>query len=214
MNTDIDVSLRDKPSETTDKGFKRAREIIATARAILAAEGNAGLSMRAIATHMGVSLSNVQHYYPSRDALLEAVFSDMLQDYQAGMDRILSAKAKGTRTQQFGTVIDYVLEEITKPEASAVMRELWALACRNSFAAAIADQFLTRSRKEFRNQVQALVPQLPKSECELRGALIAAQLQGLTLFLASNAPSHVSLKQLRQAACKSIVQMATAPMHK
>ena len=214
MNTGSDVSLREKPSETTDKGFKRAREIIATARAILATEGNAGLSMRAIATRMGVSLSNVQHYYPRRDALLEAVFSNMLQDYQDGMDRILSVKAKGTRTQQFAAVIAYVLEEITIPEASAVMRELWALASRNSVAAVIADQFLTRSRKEFRNQVQALLPELPKSECELRGALIAAQLQGLTLFLASNGPSHASIKQLRQAACKSIVQMATAPLRK
>jgi AcrR family transcriptional regulator len=208
MNTAAEVSLRDKSSETTGKGFKRAREIIATARAILAREGNAGLSMRAVATQMGVSLSNVQHYYPSRDVLLEAVFSQMLLDYQAGVDRIASADAQGPRLRQFEDVIDYVLEEISKPEPSAVMRELWALASRNAFAADIADSFLTRSRKVFRNQIQAVAPELSKAECELRGAMVVAQLQGLTLFLCSSTPPHAALKTLRLAARKSLVQLA------
>lgn len=199
-----------KASETTDKGHRRAREILTVARTILSREGNAGLSMRAVATEIGISLSTVQHYYPSRDALLEALLLDMLDAYQEGVNRIAAADVGKGRLAQFEHVIDYLLDDISDHENSAVMRELWALASRNQFAAEIVDKFLRRGRKVLRDLIQGLEPTRPAGECELRGALVLAQLQGLTLFLASPVALTPSLKDLKPAARQTIIQVATA----
>lgn len=207
------MASTNKVSETTDKGLRRAREILAVARTILAREGNAGLSMRAVATQIGVSLSTVQHYYPSRDALLEALLLDMLQTYQESVDGIAAAQAAKGRLEQFEHVVDHLLDDVSDLENSSVMRELWALAPRNAFAAEIVDRFLRRGRKTLRDLIQGLAPDLPSAECELRGALVLAQLQGLTLFLASTTPTAAVLRNLKAAALRSIVQLASAPAH-
>jgi AcrR family transcriptional regulator len=86
MNT-TRTPLRGKESNTTTKGYERSVAILDAARAILATEGYAGLSMRCVAQRVGVSLSNVQHYYPSRDALIEALLEQTFTDYQAGAKR-------------------------------------------------------------------------------------------------------------------------------
>ena len=65
MPTKLSITLKHKSSSTTEKGLGRAQDIMQAARALLAAEGYAGLSMRRVAAEVGMSLSNLQHYYQS-----------------------------------------------------------------------------------------------------------------------------------------------------
>lgn len=51
-------------------------EILRLARAQLAAEGAAGLSLRAVAREMGMVSSGIYRYFPSRDDLLTALIVD------------------------------------------------------------------------------------------------------------------------------------------
>lgn len=53
-------------------------EIKGTARRQLASEGRAGVSMRAIARHLDMTASAVHYYFPSRQALLDALIVDGL----------------------------------------------------------------------------------------------------------------------------------------
>jgi AcrR family transcriptional regulator len=210
MKAKTDNHLRSKGSETTGKGHERAYAILQIARTLLASEGYAGLSMRNVAARAGVNLSTVQHYYPSKDALLEALLLQTLQEYQAAVDQQLSDGAGGEPLKQFEAIVDYFLEDLANPQTTSLLCELWALANRNAFAAKILDNMLTRSRKVFRNLVRALAPELPAAQGELRGALIVAQLQGLMLYLASSRPRHADLAGLKQAARRALVQLATA----
>jgi AcrR family transcriptional regulator len=203
-------ALHDKASETTGKGYARARSILKAARTLFAREGYGGMSMRAVAVRVGVNLSTVQHYYPSKDALLEAVLLQMLENYQANTDRHTALHAGGPSLAQFEALIDYVLDDLSTPESNGVFRELWALANHNPFAAEILGEILTRARKVFRNLIRRLRPDLPRHEGDLRGALIVAQLQGLVLFLPSARQHDAELKGLKAAARRAIVQLAVA----
>lgn len=211
LNRDTALALRNKASETTDKGYRRAREILQTARSLLASEGYAGLSMRTIASRIGASLSNVQHYYPSKDLLLEALLSAMREEYQQQIDSISKPEAGASKLQQFEAVIDYLLDETSDPEGSAVLRELWALAMRNAMAAEILQKMLDAAQKTLRKQIRNLAPDLPNGDCETRAVLILAHLQGLTLTLASQRTSPRDSKALKTAARAAIVQLAIAP---
>ncbi len=210
MDIKTENHLRSKESETTGKGHERAHAILQISRTLLASEGYAGLSMRNVAARAGVNLSTVQHYYPSKDALLEALLLQTLQEYQGAVDQQLRVGAGGEPLKQFEAIVDYFLDDLAHPETTSLLCELWALANRNAFAAKILDNMLTRSRKVFRNLVRALAPELAAAQGELRGALIVAQLQGLMLYLASSRPRHADLAGLKQAARSSLVRLATA----
>ena len=208
MDIAADNHLRAKGSETTGKGHERAHAILNAARSLFASEGYAGLSMRSVAASVGVNLSTVQHYYPSKDALLEALLLQTLQRYQQAVDRKLGAGAGQTARRQFEAIIDYFLDDISSAETNGMLCELWSLANRNAFAEKILDNMLTRSRKVFRNLIRGLVPGVSLAHSELRGALIVAQLQGLTLYLARSRPQYAELRGLKKAARAAMVGVA------
>ncbi len=53
----------------------RRQQIVDAASAILAEEGAAAISVRAVAHRAGIGASTLRHYFPSQRALLDAVFA-------------------------------------------------------------------------------------------------------------------------------------------
>lgn len=67
--------------DLSPKGGKALRTILAGARRVFIREGHAGLSMRKVADESGVALGNVNYYFESKRALLEATLREALADY-------------------------------------------------------------------------------------------------------------------------------------
>ncbi|MEM8587996.1 MAG: TetR/AcrR family transcriptional regulator [Pseudomonadota bacterium] len=57
----------------SSKGEERREAIEAAARRMLLDEGYAGVSLRGIATKLGISVGNLQYYFPTKDDLVESV---------------------------------------------------------------------------------------------------------------------------------------------
>ena len=57
----------------SSKGEERREAIEAAARRMLLDEGYAGVSLRRIATKLGISVGNLQYYFPTKDDLIESV---------------------------------------------------------------------------------------------------------------------------------------------
>lgn len=198
--------LRGKESNTTTKGYERSAAIMEAAYAILATEGYAALSMRSIAQRVGVSLSNVQHYYPSRDALIEALLEQTLMNYQADIDRI----AAGTESPRlrFAGVIDYFLLTLRGQVQSGLLFEVAALANRHPVATQVFDSMLTRARKNVRRLIRDIDPAMTPAQGDLRAALIVAQLVGSLVFIADSRPKHDELAALQQETAAAIQRIA------
>lgn len=60
----------------TSKGQVRQTEILGAARTLLISDGLDGFVLRRIADQVGIKLGNLQHYYATRDDLLEALVRD------------------------------------------------------------------------------------------------------------------------------------------
>ena len=56
----------------TSRGKARVGAILAAARALFIQGGYPEMTMRQVAENVGMTLSNLQHYFPSREALLQA----------------------------------------------------------------------------------------------------------------------------------------------
>jgi AcrR family transcriptional regulator len=200
-----------KSSITTEKGLGRAHEILHTARALLAADGYAGLSMRRVAAQVGMSLSNVQHYYQSKDALLEALLLYTLDVFQAKMDSIAAVTINSSRIDQFLFTADMFLDEVTDPVTHAIFFEIWALASRNAFTSTLMNRMLGRQRKGIYLLIRGLNPDISDTEYMQRAILMVAQMEGLMLFRLDKLKRRDEFLAVRASVRKALLMLATVP---
>jgi AcrR family transcriptional regulator len=211
MQTSLDSTLRNKVSGTTEKGLSRAQDILQAARALLAAEGYAGLSMRRVAQAAGMGLSNVQHYYGSKDQLLEALLLTTMDGFQARMDGIAAAMSERSQVERFLSTLDMFLEEITDPVTHALFFEIWALASRNPFASKLMDTMLARERKTVFKLIRGLNPAISDDETMQRAILMVAQVEGLMLFRLDKRRRRAEFDAVRVSVRKALLALATMP---
>jgi AcrR family transcriptional regulator len=211
MDMTLDGALRSKASNTTEKGLGRAQDILQAARALLAAEGYAGLSMRRVAQAAGMTLSNVQHYYGSKELLLEALLLTTMDVFQARMDDIAAAMSERSQVERFLSTVDMFLEEITDPVIHALFFEIWALASRNAFASNLMDKMLGRERKTVYNMIRGLNPAISDEEAMQRAILMVAQVEGLMLFRLDKRKRRAQFDAVRASLRKALLTLATMP---
>jgi len=211
MDMTLDGALKNKASSTTEKGLGRAQDILAAARSLLAAEGYAGLSMRRVAQAAGMSLSNVQHYYGSKDLLLEALLLTTMDAFQARMDDIAAAMSERSQLERFLSTVDMFLDELTDPVTHALFFELWALASRNPFASSLMDKMLGRERKTVYKLIRGLKPDLSDEETMQRAILVVAQVEGLMLFRLDKRRRRAQFDAVKASLRKALLALATMP---
>ena len=205
----LDNALRNKASTTTEKGLGRAVEILQVARRLLATEGYAGLSMRRVAQEAGMSLSNLQHYYGSKEQLLEALLLTTMDEFQAKMDRISAAMAGRPQVERFLSTVDMFLDEITEPTMHAIFFEIWALASRHPFASTLMGKMMGRERKAVYGLIHGLNPAIDDARCMERAVLIVAQIQGLMLFRLDRHARPEQYETVRASLHKVLLSLAT-----
>jgi len=202
---------KNKTSATTEKGVERTREILTAARQLFAQQGYAGLSMRKVAASVGISLSNVQHYYPSKDLLIEAVLLMTMNSFQEKINLIHQNVEQTGRLERLYSTIDMFLEELSNPVTYGLFFEIWALAARNDFASALMDTMISRERKAIYKLISGLNPDISDAEYQIRASLIVAQIEGLMLFRYHRQTDTREMQAVYAALKKSVLNLASVP---
>ncbi len=193
----------------TPKGQERVREILAAARAILTEVGYAELSMRSVAARIGVTLGNIQHYYKTKDQLIEALLVHSFENYQAHIDGVAASLSQGSASEQLAALADYFIEDIKSASTQRLFLEVAALAVQDAKAAAILDRMMARARRGFKKLVREIDPTASERELNSRSALIAAQILGLTFQLSNSRRRHADLTHLEAAVRSAVLDLAT-----
>jgi AcrR family transcriptional regulator len=111
---------------TRRSGQAAVQRILRSAHALLARSGPAQFSMRNVAARAGLHLANVQYYFPTRDALLDALLQDIGRRYREAYRRCLD-EAGTNRTERFAAILNFNLEDIGKRATRRYFIQLWAL---------------------------------------------------------------------------------------
>ena len=85
------LSMTDSASSRTRIATRRARaqrEILDAAWAVMAREGVAALSVREVARSVGIRQQSLTYYYPTKQALLDALFADGFADLRRRFDAL------------------------------------------------------------------------------------------------------------------------------
>ncbi|RZT91969.1 TetR/AcrR family transcriptional regulator [Rivibacter subsaxonicus] len=197
------VVPRGKVSHTTERGLARAEAILAAAHAVFVTDGYGGFSMRSVAARVGVSLSTIQHYYPSKELLVEAMLLESAARYQRAIDAIVQNMPKASRTDQFMAAMEMFLAEMKRPAVADGLVQMWAAARVDAHAAQTVARIQKRERKTVRSLIAGIRPNASERDCEARAALIVAQIEGLVL-------QHAGLRGLPAVQAAAIDEAARA----
>jgi AcrR family transcriptional regulator len=115
---------------------ERRDELLTKAVEISQADGLSAVTLRRVATDLGVTPGLVSHYFSSAELLIAAAFRSAAEaDLAEARASIASA---GSATGRIAALMDYLLDDVSD-EASALWLDAWSLGRRNPTLAAEAD---------------------------------------------------------------------------
>src|SRR6478735_10679434 len=79
-------------SRVGDRRAKSERAILDAAWDQMAREGVAALNVREVARAVGIRQQSLTYYFPTKQALLDALFADGFADLRASFDRLADAR--------------------------------------------------------------------------------------------------------------------------
>lgn len=184
------------------KGLRRTEKILSATREMLINEGAEALTMRRVATTLGMSLSNLQHYFSTKEDLINALVDAQYENYVEDLNEILT----GTKTpeEKLGAVAQTISDDYQTDEGSILVWELWAFTGRNAYVADAVNKAHESERRIVRKIISQISPDASKSQLEARATVITSMFEGVGLFVAPGRPQNKSRKavteQLKTAA--------------
>lgn len=204
-------STGDSARMLTNRGRNTIARILANAIEIFAAEGYGGLSMRKVAASAGLALSNLQHYFPTREDLFVAIITEATADYSRNYDNILRTGASLTPAQRLEKLVRLLIEDGKQPSTQSLFANFWALAQMQEFARKIMEDAYLFQRSVIGEFVAAVNPQLPPDVLACRAALITGQIEGLLVLIPQRNRFPSDIKGIEDEAVKVILTVATMP---
>jgi AcrR family transcriptional regulator len=195
---------------STRRGKDSVLRILRAARSIFAEGGYGGLSLREVARASGMYLANVQHYFATREDLLISLLRFIVAEYDVRY-REFAGKGNASPREFFIDVLRYLLDDIKNPDTSKIFFELWSLAQRHPHVTALVDWMYVHHRRNIEGMIAAISPAMPEAQRRLRAALIATQIEGLMVLLATQMPRHEQLAGIEDACIEQALRLAAWP---
>ena len=101
-------------------------QILLSARSVLIEHGHAGFTTRRVAAAARISPGNLSYHFPSKRELLRALIAQLVTDYAAQFQKILSS-AEIPAGQELRQLVQWLLADAVTEEGVYTFRELWAM---------------------------------------------------------------------------------------
>lgn len=189
----------------TAKGQARVEQILKAARQLFIDGGYSQMTLRQVASQVGISLSNVQHYFPSREALLQALLESVMNSYDPPLAAI--RERINDPRQRLAAAVRYFLADVKQAETERLFVEIWSLATREPVAREIFDAMYAHHRRVLAGLIGEANPALPPATVELRAAIVAMQIEGLMLLISDSKPRHAELAGIEDECVAGIMSI-------
>ncbi len=183
----------------------RARILVA-ARRLFIDEGWAAFTARRVAREAGVSLGSLQHFFPTKEQLLAGTLEDVIDGYvrrYAELERNLPELGP----ERLLTVVDFLVDDLWRPETRHFFLNLLALGCHDDFAARLVNDIYARYRRRLAAYIALARPELAEHECLDLGLQVATLILGHHVYTAPDARAVPSRAQLGELVTRSVLRL-------
>eukprot|EP00439_Symbiodinium_sp_Y106_P089171 s1_g1707.t1 len=143
---------------------------------MLIEEGAEAVTMRRVAAKLGMSLSNLQHYFSTKEDLINALVDAQYESYAQGL--IERVRDDQTPEEQLGAFAQYISDDYQTDEGSILVWELWAFTGRNAYVADAVNKAHESERRLIRKIIKQMSPALPKSQLDAKATAITSMFEG------------------------------------
>lgn len=177
-------SERMRVTASSRKGRVKIAEILAAATAVLVDKGYTQFSLRNIAATAGIHLSNLQYYFPTKEAIIHALMDFVVQQYDAKYQE----RFRTLPTMPYPrlvAILDYLIEDIEDPKTRRFFIQFWALleSTDSSGNGKLLNELYAAHIENIASYVAELNPSLSPGARRQRAAMIAAMIEGMMLML-------------------------------
>ncbi len=197
-------------SGTFIKGQTTSLKILTSAEDILLGRGYHDLSLRNIAKKAGISISNLQYYFPSKDELIKALLDRIIETY-LGTFQGLRDNAKGHPEEQFSLVISWVINELSSKRTTSFFPELWALANHNKHASERMEEMYAKYRAVIQEIISEINTGLTEEQAWKLALFITSSIEGHTVFIGHGKPWKKHTEDINKIANKSFLHIIRNP---
>lgn len=164
------------------KAINRRQQIIKATCDALAFKGHASVSMRSIASTLGLSLSTLQYYFPTKRELLASAIQEAIGDYIERIEQeIGQSKLSPLALLEFAALKQF--DSIRDPFISNFFFALWGLSSHDKDVKALLDDLYNADLSRFCRLIHKANPSLSKGTAYARAVILLAQIEGSFLLL-------------------------------
>ncbi|CAG2151324.1 TetR/AcrR family transcriptional regulator [Cupriavidus numazuensis] len=171
------------PDSLRAQGLRTRNAIVRVARKLLLEGGSLEFSLRAVATGAGISISNLQYYFPTRQAVLRAIMAPIIDAYLEDLRRALDSKLKPR--EALDALLDKALVDARNAKDSALWWHFVSLASTDPECARMFDDWYETLTRGIAELARAVNPELKTAESLHIASLLIAMADGLAMQLGS-----------------------------
>ncbi len=160
------------------KGEAARERILDAARRLLIEEGYDALILRTLASRAGMKLGNLQYYFPTREALLEAV---LRREADSDLQDLRGARSDRAAPREELVLVVRLLGRKWRGESGKILALLGFLALHVPAFRALYRDVYEQFYGELAALVERLRPGLPRREYRRRARIITALLDGASM---------------------------------
>ncbi len=164
-------------------GGRGVQRILRAARRLFVRAGGAGFSARGVAKEAGVSLGAVQHFFPSKEALLAATLEHVLAEFRRAYERLQEELPFNAEARLLG-VIDLLVADVWRQDSRKFFLGLHALSCHNRFAERLLAAMCEHHQRRLAGFIGAAGPHLTERQCLDLALELCAMIDGLMIYTA------------------------------
>lgn len=169
------------PETLRAQGLRTRNTIIKVARKLLLEGGSLEFSLRAVAAGAGISISNLQYYFPTRMAVVRAVIQPIMDVYLENLQRGLESSATPRETLEM--LMRQTVEDAKNAKDVALWWHFVSLTSTDPECAKLLHDWYDTLTRGITQLVRAVNPALKPAESAQIAMLITAMADGLAMQL-------------------------------
>ncbi|NHQ91924.1 TetR/AcrR family transcriptional regulator [Janthinobacterium lividum] len=163
------------------QGVRTRNAIVEVAKKVLLEGGGLEFSLREVAARAGISISNLQYYFPTRLAVLRAVVEPVIETYLREMRSTLNSNLPPL--ERIVALAEQSLREVKNPEASALWWHFVSFAMIDEECSRLLDDWYETLTREAAELIRSAYPDYSLADCLHRATLLIAITDGLNYQL-------------------------------
>lgn len=163
------------------QGVRTRNTIVEVAKQVLLEGGSLEFSLREVASRAGISISNLQYYFPTRLSVLRAVVEPVIQTYLSEMQRALDNNLPPK--ERIIALAAQSMREVRNPETSALWWHFVSFAMIDEECSRLLDDWYETLTREGAQLIRSAYPHYSMADCLHRATLLIAITDGLNYQL-------------------------------